>query len=313
VKGPNQGPKKTVVYSAKVSRLKAGDQLVVDALPKPSIGHLSYNVFQRTEVIIAKNRRSTKPFGKVAESNPRISAENGHNCTQGNSAHSRVCSLRKTGVLSIGKNAKGPFYVNVVVGQHAIGTSTSTRKWSKKHRSKIKKGGYVKVMRYRGAGTCSTCATGWTKFSKANKPSSGRPAKLVRQLEPFGITNGAYNCGGRGNGDYVCKWRAQGRFGDSPKYSCETRTKWNPKRKRFNLDVCRSALGAQLWNELLLLEQMLPIKPNFAGACEERNSGDFRCKWFADVISGPFEGRGCKGFGTYKLPEHRWVLDRCRL
>ncbi len=120
---------RTVVYSAKVSRLDAGDQLVIDALPKIEIGGYPYNVFTRTEVVLAKNRHSVKPFGKLTETTARASASNGFNCTQGSSAHARVCGEHKTGVLSIKKNANGPFYVNVVMGQTAIGTAPQTDHW----------------------------------------------------------------------------------------------------------------------------------------------------------------------------------------
>ncbi len=301
---------RTVVYSAKVSRLDTGDQLVIDALPKIEIGGYPYNVFTRTEVVLAKSRHSVKPFGKLTETTARASASNGFNCTQGSSAHARVCGEHKTGVLSIKKNAKGPFYVNVVMGQAAIGTAPQTDRWRPGDTSRVSQGGYVKVERYEGAGSCNTCSTGWVGFSENSRPTAGRAATLVDQLRPFGLTSGAYNCGGRSNGDYVCLWRARGRFGRSPEFECDTRAFWNNNTERFAITACKDALAAQLWNELTLLR--LAVHPSFAGACEERKSGDYRCKWFGDLAVGPLEGQGCKGFAVYKLPEHDWAIDPCK-
>ncbi len=303
-------PKRTVIYSAKVSRLKAGDQLVVDARAQAAINRLPYNVFQRTEVVFAKTKKSTKAFGKPLDTTARVSASSGFNCTQKKSAHARNCDIRKTGVLSVKKNVKGPFYVNLVAGQQAVGIDTQTRRWRSGHSSRVQKGGYVRVERYSGSSACKTCSTGWTSFNAVNRPTSGKPAKLVSQLAPFGITSGAYNCSGRSDGSYVCKWRSEGRFGDSPKYSCETRATMRKKAKRFKLKVCKSALGAQLWDRLLNVQN--PVDPSFTGSCDEQNGGDFKCKWFGDMMHGPQAGKGCKGFGVYKLPEHRWVIDPCR-
>ena len=168
----------------------------------------------------------------------------------------------------------------------------------------------MRVERYSGSSACKTCSTGWTNFSSVNRPSSGKPAKLVSQLAPFGITSGSYNCSGRSGGSDVCAWRSEGRFGDSPKYSCETRAKMRKGAKRFKLTVCKSALGAQLWDRLLNAKN--PVDPNFAGSCKEQGDGDFKCKWFGDMMYGPQAGRGCKGFGVYKISHHRWVIDPCR-
>lgn len=312
IKSENQNVERKVIYSARVSNLKAGDQLVIDAKARTSIGHHPYNVFQRTEVVFAKSKSSTKPYGKISDTTARVSSSSGFNCTQKKSAHSNVCEIRKAGTFAVKKNAKGPFFVNIVAGQHAIGTEKVTNKWRSGDKAKVQsKGGYVKVRRYGGSAACANCSTGWIGWGPGNQPEGGRPAKLVKQLEPFGITNGAYNCAGRNTG-YVCKWRSEGRFGNSPKYKCETRATWLKKAGRFNLKVCKDALGASLWNELSKLTSPLKLLPSFAGVCDEQKNGDYRCKWFADVALGPLEGKGCKGFATYKLPEHRWAIDPCR-
>jgi hypothetical protein len=302
--------KRTVIYSAKVSRLKPGDQLVVDARARVGITHLPYNVFQRTEVVFANTKHSTKASGKVLGTTGRASASNGINCTQGGSAHARICDLRKSGVLSVSKKAKGPFYVNLVVGQQAIGIDSQTAKWRASHRGRVKKTGYVRVERYSGSSVCKTCSTGWTRFSAKDRPSSGKVVTLLNQLAPFGITSGSYNCTGRSDGNYVCKWRSEGRFGKSPKYKCETRATMRKGNKRFNLKVCKDALGAQLWNELF--STPTPVVPSFTGSCNEQKNGDFKCNWFGDAATGPKAGGGCKGHGVYDRGKHRWKIDSCR-
>jgi len=304
----NSKIKRKVIYSAKVSKLKAGDQLVVDARARTAIGHLPYNVFQRTEVVFAKTKNSTRAYGKPLGTTGRLSASNGFNCTQGKSAHKNVCEMRKTGILSVRKRAKGPFYINVVAGQHAIGTKAG--KWRKGHRAKIaKRGGYVRIKRYRGSSACKTCATGWTDFSAKNRPKGGKPAKLVKQLAPWGIKHGSYNCAGRNDGGYICKWRSQGRYGSSPKYKCETRAKWKKRKRRFSLKICKDALGAQLWNQVVAMQ----VRPSFAGACKQQRGGDFRCKWFGERASGYNAGKHCKGFGVFKRGKWRWQLDACKV
>lgn len=299
-----------VIYSARVGNLKAGDQLVVSAQARTAIDRLPYNVFQRTEVVLAKSKRSTKAFGKVLDTTARASASNGFNCTQKKSAHSNVCRIDKTGVLSVKKKAKGPFFVNLVVGQQAIGISGRTAKWRPGQSSRVQKSGYVRVERYSGSSACKTCATGWTSFSPNNRPSSGKPSKLIAQLAPFGVTSGSYNCTGRSDGSYVCKWRSEGRFGDGPKYNCETRATMPRGAKRFNLKACKDALASSLWNALLNKND--PVEPTFTGVCKKQGSGDYRCKWFGDGIRGAIAGKGCNGYGVYKLPEHRWVIDACK-
>lgn len=304
--------KRQVIYSAKVSRLKRGDQLVVDAQAQTKIGHLPYNVFHRTEVVLAKNRRSTKPFGKVLEGTARISASNGLNCTKGKSAHSSPCKILKTGVMSVKKKAKGPFYVNVVAGAHAIGTTPQVRKWRKSHRAKVSKGGgYVRVHRYKGSSACKTCSTGKTKWGPNNKPSSGKPKQLVKQLGRFGIDRGTYDCGNRSDGSYVCNWTSEGRFGDGPRYRCDSKAFYRKKSGRFDIKVCKDQLASQLWH-FLVNRPGDPVDPTFTGVCNEVDKG-YRCKWFGDKASGPKAGRGCKGFGLYRLPEHSWAIDTCKV
>ena len=308
VRSESQGPARKVIYSAKVSRLKAGDQLVVDARARTSIGHLPYNVFQRTEVVFAKTKSSTKPFGKVSDSTARVSSSSGFNCTQGPSGHSDVCTIQKGGVFTVKKKAKGPFYVNVVAGAHAIGIKPRTDKWRPGDAAKVQRaGGYVEVERYRGS--CSTCPTGWTGFGPNNAPT-GKPGVLVKQLAQFGIVQGAYNCSGRPDKSYRCKWRSAGRFGEGPKYRCESKATLSKSGRAFNVKVCKDQLASQLWHELL--NQSQPIKPTFTGVCKELKSGDYRCKWFGELQRGANAGRGCKGFGVYKLPQHSWVIDPCR-
>ncbi len=309
----NSSIKRQVLYSAKVKNLKAGDQLVVDGLMKNKIGHLPYNVFQRTEIVFAKKRKQTGAYGKVLDSTGRLSASNGFNCTQKKSAHSDTCTIRKGGVISIKKNAKGPFFVNFVVGQHAIGMSTQYNKWRSGDRSKVLKGGYVKVERYAGgSGACSTCSTGWTAFSAQNRPNQTKPAKLVSQLSQWGINNGTYDCGPRPKPvQYACNWRSQGRYGNAPKYECSKKAQWWKKGGRFIIKPCKEAMAAQLWDKLLKLGSG-PIAPEFVGACKDRPNNMYRCKYIGEGASGMILGKHCKGYGTYDARKHSWSIDPCR-
>lgn len=305
----NSKIKKTVAYSVKIGKLKEGDQLVVDARARSMIKHLPYNVFERTEVVLAKSPRSIKQYGKVLASTARVSASNGFNCTRGPSAHPNGCEIRKGGVMSVKKNAKGPFYVNLVIGQHAIGTAPQYSKWRSGDRSKLpRRGGFVEVRRYDGSGGCPTCSTGWTDFSPTKKPS-GKPAKLVSQLGNFGITSGSYDCKMRRDPTtYVCQWKAVGRFGNSPQYQCSSKA-WMPKSARsFRINVCKEALAAQLWNELLSGQI---AQPTFTGACKSAAGNAYRCKWYGEGIVGRVEGMYCKGYGTYDTGTHRWRIDAC--
>jgi hypothetical protein len=302
--------KRKVIYSAKVGKVRAGDQLVVDARVRTAIGHLPYNVFQRTEVVLAKSRKSTRAFGKATETTARISASNGLNCTQGKSGHSNVCTLRKGGVVGIKKGRKRPLFVNVVVGQHAIGTATQYRKWRPGQRSKVpKRGGYVRVERYRGG--CGGCATGLVRFSKSKRPSQRKPAKLVQQLSRFGIHRGKLSCFTRRHPrQYVCSWKSSGRIGSSPRYRCHSKAWWRNKAGRFKLKVCKDQLGAQLWNRLV--HAKIPVAPSYTGACKEKKGRKFKCKWFGEGVRGELAGRYCKGYGRYDARKHTWRIDPCR-
>jgi hypothetical protein len=302
--------KKKVIYSAKIKKLKPGDQLVVDARARTAIGHLPYNVFQRTEVVLAKSRKSIKPFGKVTDSTARVSASNGFNCTQGKSGHSNVCTIRKGGVLSVNKRAKGPFFVNLVAGQSAIGTAPTYNRWRPGHASKIPRhGGFVKVRRYSGNGSCRTCETGWTPFRAANPPK-GKVGNLVKQLAKFKIFQGRYNCKWRRHpAEYVCKWTASGRVGDSRRYECSSKAWYRKGTKGFKVKVCKDQLGAQLWNRLVNAKD--PVAPSYTGACDEKEGHRFKCKWFGEGVRGDLAGHYCKGYGHYDAREHSWRVDPC--
>lgn len=304
---------KRVIHSLRIGKVKAGDQLVVDAKSRSRIGHLPYNVFQRSELVLTSGPNSITQAGKIVDSTARISASNGFNCTLKRSAHPDPCTTRKGGVLSIGKSSSGPWFVNLVVRQNAIGTSKTYRKWRSGHASKTRKGGFIKVERYSGGtGTCKTCATGWTEFGpNLPVPGDSRQAKLVSQINGWGIDRGRYNCKGRTKGpSYVCKWEASGRFGDSPRYECKSKGFW--RGDRFEIKPCKDAIGAQLWDQIV----RKGMEPTFAGSCKELGGGDFRCKWFAkgDLPSplGESYRYFCKAEAVYRHGAKRWDVDRCK-
>jgi hypothetical protein len=111
------------VYSVAVPDLRAGEQLVVDGQLTTRIGMHSYNVFQRTGLVLSEGPLSASREGwpeRVGDVvNGQISEANGFNCTQGNSAHEDPCKARKVGVLEITRDAPKTLYVNLVAGMAA--------------------------------------------------------------------------------------------------------------------------------------------------------------------------------------------------
>ena len=111
------------IYSIPVPNLRAGEQLVVDGRLITRIGMHSYNVFQRTGLVLSEGPLSASRSGwpmRVGDVvNGQISEANGFNCTQGDSAHEDPCSARKVGVLEITRDAPKTLYVNLVAGMAA--------------------------------------------------------------------------------------------------------------------------------------------------------------------------------------------------
>jgi hypothetical protein len=300
-----------VAYSLPLGGLRKGDQLVVEGKAVTGIGSLPYNVTQRASLIFTNKPGSVKPNGKLIETNPRLSADNGYGCTHGPSGHRNPCTVFKNGVVSVKKSSKKPWYINFVVSQEASDVAPKASRWRPSDRVSISGGGYVTAWKYRGVSSCVDCAIGGVggfAFSPDRKPASKLFRRLVKRLASFGISQGRYSCEGRRNGPakLVCKWHSDGAFGQSRKYVCDSKA-YLSKQHKWTVKVCKDALGAQLWHLL----QQRGIDPSYAGACKQRRKHAFRCKWYAkgERASGPYF---CRGYGRYSSKSHRWDIDACR-
>jgi hypothetical protein len=300
-----------VAYSLPLGGLRAGDQLVVEGKAVTGIGSLPYNVTQRASLIFTNKPGSVKPNGKIIETNPRLSADNGYGCTQGPSGHRNPCTIVKNGIVSVKKSSRKPWFINFVVSQEASDVAPKANRWRPSDRVSISGAGYLTARKYRGVSSCADCAVGGVggfAFSPERKPASRLFRKLVNGLAAFGITEGRYSCEGRSKGPdkLVCKWHSEGSFGQSRKYVCDSKA-YLSKRNNWSIKVCKDALGAQLWHLL----QQRGIDPTYAGACKQKSKRKFVCKWFAkgERASGPYF---CRGYGRYSSKTHHWDIDACR-
>jgi len=300
-----------VAYSLPLGGLRAGDQLVVEGRAVTGIGSLPYNVTQRTSLIFTDKPGSVKPNGKIIETNPRLSADNGYGCTHGPSGHRNPCTIGKYGVISVKKSSSKPWFVNFVVSQEASDVSPKASRWRPSDRVSISGAGYLLARKYRGTSTCADCAVGGVggfSFSPDRRPAGKLFKRLVSSLGAFGITQGRYSCEGRSKGPdkLICKWHSDGTFSQSRRYVCDSKA-YLSRKNNWTIKVCKDALGAQLWHLL----QDRGIEPTYAGACKQKGKHEFTCKWYAkgERTSGPYF---CRGYGRYSSKSHHWDIDPCR-
>ena len=110
--------KPRVVYSQRLDKVRAGDQLEVEATVFTSIADVRYAAVTTTKVILAEKRLGTHSgaLARHVGGGGEITEGNGYNCTQ----NKPTCITRKAGVLRITKDARSdgrlrPLYVNVVM------------------------------------------------------------------------------------------------------------------------------------------------------------------------------------------------------
>ncbi|MGH2960738.1 MAG: hypothetical protein ACRDL3_00885 [Solirubrobacterales bacterium] len=110
---------RNVILSQELTGLERNDQLAVFAGFTTTIDNLSYNVLNRTRVILGSSPTATAPGKEVKElTEPKgeISEANGYNCTQRNP----ICPTSKVGVMTMRRDAENdagdpiPLYANVV-------------------------------------------------------------------------------------------------------------------------------------------------------------------------------------------------------
>jgi hypothetical protein len=108
-----------VLFSQELTGLERNDQLTASALFTTSIGTVSYNVLNRTRLVLAPDPTATKPGKDVKDmTEPRgeIAEANGFNCTRRNP----LCTTSKVGVITMRRDAEDeagdpiPLYANVV-------------------------------------------------------------------------------------------------------------------------------------------------------------------------------------------------------
>ncbi len=298
-----------VAYSLPLKGLRKGDQIVVDAEAVTRIGSLPYNITQRAAVIFTNKPGSVKANGKILETNPRISADNGYGCTQGPSAHSDPCRTRKLGIASVRKGTKKTWYLNLVVTQEASDMGIKADRWRPSDRVKVTSKGGIRAWLYRGSSVCPDCqaAGGTFTFSPDKSPNGKLYKRLVRSLSRYAIESGRVSCQKRSRGPHkvVCNWHAEGRYGGSPRYVCDAKA-FLGRKGNWSVNPCKAAIGAHLWSRL----EARDISPTFAGACKD-NGKTMKCKWYAkgEWKSGPYY---CKGYGTYRPSKRTWQIDRCK-
>lgn len=300
-----------VAYSLPLRGLRKGDQLVVEGKAVTGIGSLPYNITQRTSLVFTNKPGSVKPNGKIIETNPRLSADNGYGCTHGPSGHRNPCTVAKMGVVSVDKSSSKTWYVNFVVSQEASDVSPKASRWRPSDRVSISGAGHLTAWKYRGVSSCGACAIGGHgsfSFSPGHEPGSKLFRRLVNGLNAFGITQGRYSCQRRRSGPdkVICTWHSDGAFGQSRKYVCDSKAYLSGKGY-WSIKVCKDALGAQLWHLL----QVDDIDPTYAGACKQKSKHLFACMWYAkgERAAGPYF---CRGYGRYSAKTHRWNIDPCR-
>jgi len=147
---------KTVVYSQRLTGLRKGDVLLVQARQRTAIQRLPY--FISDQIVVTTRRGATRPSGltrRIVSRSGLASETTGFNCTIGPSAFQSPCPAVKAGMAVIERtpeNKRGrskPLYVNLVsrgfpkLAQSARGKFPPAR---------IVKGGGLEVRRLRAAG-----------------------------------------------------------------------------------------------------------------------------------------------------------------
>jgi hypothetical protein len=144
-----RSPKMKVVYSQKISDVRAGELLVVDARYVAAIDHLPYTSRMRAAVIITDSPNSidhtSRRARRAAQTKTRLTEENNFNCTQATSGHSSPCAFDKVGIVRFKQRSKKPLFVNVLAGHGAL---VKSDKRYRKGRAKVRRSGYLKVWRY---------------------------------------------------------------------------------------------------------------------------------------------------------------------
>ncbi len=141
-------PRRKVVLSQKVDRLRRGDVLAVTAALRSDVRRLGYTALVGGQLVVARGPRATTPTRLVRRSvwlQGMISPTNGTNCTPAQSP----CETRKAGVVKVRRDVHGgsggsaPLFVNLVI-------RTKQKRVDRQHGARLKLlRGRLEVRRYR--------------------------------------------------------------------------------------------------------------------------------------------------------------------
>lgn len=111
--------KRRVVISKRLPRMRAGEQVAVNAAMASDVSHLRYAVRTSARLVLATSARATRPdrlVKRLAVGRGELSENNGSNCTRDEG----VCTARKVAVLAMradavdGAGRPKPLYLNLV-------------------------------------------------------------------------------------------------------------------------------------------------------------------------------------------------------
>jgi hypothetical protein len=144
-----------VVYSQKLSGVRAGDVLLIQAVQRTSVR--SYAHYLGNRVVIAARPEATQPnrlTRRIVSGSGRATGNNGFNCTIGPSAFSSPCRRRKAGLALIKRTPidrdglARPLYVNLTARSFPKLSQPAKRPRYKPAR--VLSGGSLRVVLLRG-------------------------------------------------------------------------------------------------------------------------------------------------------------------
>ena len=121
---PDRKAGRRTIYSVELPPLRAGDLVVASARQGSAIGHLPYNVFIGSRMMLSTTpeaRTSDRIARRIGAPRGQVTEGNGFNCTHGPSAYRNPCLTRKVGMFQVRRQPLRdghpvPIYLNLVVG-----------------------------------------------------------------------------------------------------------------------------------------------------------------------------------------------------
>jgi hypothetical protein len=121
---PDRTAGRRSVYSLKLPPLHQGDVVMSSARQVSEIGHLPYNVFIGSRLMLSTTpgaRTADRVARKIGAPGGQVTEGNGFNCTHGPSAYRNPCVTRKVGMFEVRRvpvrdGRPSPIYLNLVVG-----------------------------------------------------------------------------------------------------------------------------------------------------------------------------------------------------